>query len=144
MKTLIQKIARVTLLALVAMPMLAHATDRRPDIQFNVVNYTNQPVTFRSDTSCADMPSFTVAPRSSFSYWGEPMNHGSCTYDDKRISLSVDKYGFELYTYAMPDYTMATWSKSWKHKITNSSPNIGIGDAHYDGNDLILQLTVSE
>lgn len=143
MKKLIQKTVLVTLLAMTSMPMLANATERRPDVQFNIQNNTNHAVVFHTETYCADMPGFTVPARSTFSYWGEPMDHGECTFDMKRIILTAEGYDLDFVTHATFTITPPTYNEKWKYKM-NKGTGIGLADAHYDREDLYLTFIVSE
>jgi hypothetical protein len=141
MKTFLQKLA---ITAIILAPSLAQATDRRPDVQFNVVNNTNHPVTFHSNTTCADFPgTFVVPAHSARGIWGEPMDHGGCTWESKAIWLTADGYDLQFETTSMFDIT-PTLNKRWNYKMVRSTDGIGLGSAQYDGNDLILLFTVSE
>lgn len=143
MKTFMQKTVQVALAVALSMPMLASATSKRPDVLIMVKNNTNHPVTFRTKTYCADIPgTFTIAANSSGGVWGEPMDHGNCTYDDKIINLSADNYDLQFRTMASPSLT-PTYNTKWDYKI-NSPYGIGLGDIHFEGNDLILTFIVSE
>ena len=144
MKTLIGKTVLAMSLMLALVPMFANATDARPDVQFNVQNNTNHAVVFHAETYCADFPgTFVVPAHSFFSYWGEPMDHGNCTYDMKRIKLSAEGYDLAFTAGASPTQ-VPTYNTRWRNDQMSCTTGIGLADAHYDRNDMILSFVVSQ